>query len=229
MNDDSFFNFSKYLPKGVHAVLAKKGISGQNPDSDRIKNCMAAAGLNPAQVSIPNQTHSDHVSSVSSPGIIEDTDGLITREQDLILTLSVADCVPVFIGDDKTGQIGLIHSGWRGTAKNICSNGIKKFTENGSDPGDISAFLGPSICGTCYEVGEYTANYFKNDGLYQLTDEKWLLDLKKVIKVQLMETGIPDINISLSEICTRESKECESYRRNGTDAGRMTALMWKSN
>ena len=60
---------------------------------------------------------------VTGSGIYLGTDGIITNQRDLVLSIQVSDCIPIFISDVNSGVIGLIHAGWRGIAANIIENG----------------------------------------------------------------------------------------------------------
>ena len=229
MNVDPFFDFSPNFGDNITAIMTKKGELTSKSNENRLADCFKKAGVNFDSAAIPIQTHSDHVKFVSISGNVTDTDGLITDQTNIILTLSVADCVPVFMCDEKTGIFGLIHSGWKGTAKNIVGKAVDQFKKISSNSDDISVLTGPSICGACYEFGDDSARYFKRDALIKLKKDKWLLDLRYVITNQLIDSGIPENRILIDDRCTLESEECESFRRDGIDAGRMTALMWKSN
>ena len=229
MDADPFFDFSPNFGDNITAIMTKKGELTNNSNENRLADCCKKAGVNFDSAAVPIQTHSDHVKFVSISGNVTDTDGLITDQTDIILTLSVADCVPVFMWDEQTGIFGLIHSGWKGTAKNIVGKAVDQFIKKGSNPNDISVLTGPSICGDCYEIGDDSARYFKRDALKKLKKNKWLLDLRYVITNQLIDSGVPENLILIDDRCTLESEKCESYRRDGIDAGRMTALMWKTN
>lgn len=90
------------------------------------------------------------------PGILiaPDADGHATRQPGLLLTISVADCVPVFLVDPGTRAVALLHAGWRGIASGILEAGVRVLVDRlGSDPSGLLLHLGPSICGACYEVG----------------------------------------------------------------------------
>ena len=91
-------------------------------------------------------------------------DGIVTRNRGLIPSVTVADCVPIYLYDTKTGAIGIFHSGWKGTG--IAGDGVKKMQDVfGSTPEDISAAIGPHIGKCCYCVDEVRAEYFsKNFG-----------------------------------------------------------------
>ncbi len=86
-------------------------------------------------------------------------DGIVTKNRNLIPAVTVADCVPIFLYDTKTGAFGAFHSGWKGTG--IAENGVKKMAElYGSKPEDICAAIGPHIQNCCYNIDEERAKYF---------------------------------------------------------------------
>lgn len=83
-----------------------------------------------------------------------DADGHITIAEGILLGVTVADCVPVFLVDPKARAVGLLHAGWRGTVDSILEQGIESLRrELGTDPDTLHLHLGPAICGGCYEVG----------------------------------------------------------------------------
>ena len=86
-------------------------------------------------------------------------DGIVTKNRNLIPTVTVADCVPIFLYDTKTGAFGAFHSGWKGTG--FAEAGVKKLAElYGSKPEDICAAIGPHIQSCCYNIDEERAKYF---------------------------------------------------------------------
>ncbi len=58
---------------------------------------LATLGLAGGQLSVPSQVHGDKVRLVSAPGRYEACDGLLTRNPGLFLSVSVADCIPIFL------------------------------------------------------------------------------------------------------------------------------------
>ncbi|MDD3368341.1 MAG: peptidoglycan editing factor PgeF [Lachnospiraceae bacterium] len=168
------------------------------------------------------QTHTTNIRVVTKAdagkGIIrerdyEDIDGLVTNEPGLVLCTFYADCVPLYFLDTKKKVIGLSHSGWRGTVNKMGACTVQKMTEvYGTDPKDIVACIGPSICGSCYEVSEDVAEEFKQvfpadvvvpeykDG--NLVEGKYMLDLWKANRYVMLEAGIPAENIEVTDICT---------------------------
>ena len=167
------------------------------------------------------------VEFANTPGVYSGIDGLVTNNPEIILTIKVADCVPVYLSDEKSEIIGLVHSGWKGTAGKIVLNAVELMKENGSNPENIKLFLGPAIGKCCYEVSREVAENFHQDTKINLNNEKWKVVLHEQIILDLRENGIPESNIHKSHICTFESNDCHSYRRDGINAGRMIALMGK--
>ena len=174
-------------------------------------------------LAIPEQIHSTEITSIDVPGYYKATDGLITENPDIILTLKVADCVPIYLYSNKI--IGLVHSGWRGTAGGIVSNVVRQMLIMGAKEKEFNIFLGPSIGFCCYKVDGEVADKFNNNAKKKLENGKWLLGLHQEILLQLTKMGIPSTNIKTSDICTFESPNCHSYRRDRSHSGRMFAFM----
>lgn len=214
-----FFNFSHQLFTTYTGVLSKKSFVGD------LNSIAKELGLSKNNFAIPVQIHSNVVEFAGTPGVYSGADGLVTNNPKIILALKVADCVPVYLSDEKSSIFGLVHSGWKGTAGKIVNNAVKLMKENGSHPEDIKLFLGPAIGICCYEVGREVAESFHQSAKIRLKNNKWNAGLNEQIILDLCEGGIPETNIQKSEICTFESNDCHSYRRDGIKAGRMIALM----
>ena len=212
------YNFSNFFFDKIGAYL------NTNPNNKNI-NDIVKEFSNSKKIAIPNQVHSCVVKDVEKEGVYSDVDGLITSKKDLILTLKVADCVPIFLYDDNRKNFGLIHSGWRGTAGNIISNGIQKMVDYKSNLNDIMVLIGPSIQSCCYEVDEDVASHFADNTKLKKENNKWMLNLQKQINNDLLDLSLNKKNIKLSDVCTHDTDECHSFRRDGTSAGRMIAVM----
>ena len=88
---------------------------------------------------------------ICSPG---QSDGLLCCRDGLLLIVTVADCVPVYLLDPSRQVLSLLHAGWRGAAAGILNSGVSAArAAYGSQPSDLYLHLGPSICEGCYEVG----------------------------------------------------------------------------
>ena len=182
----------------------------------------SAADIDESRTANPVQVHLDKIAVVKKPGLYQDTDGLITNVQGLVLTIQTADCVPVILFDEDKNAAGLIHAGWKGSALNIVRKAVSSLTDNyGCRPEKLGAFIGPSIGPCCYEIGEEALNSF--DPVYIQHNH---LDLWKFNTDQLLECGIKTSNVSVCKICTF----CHSYlffshRKSGGRTGRMLTFL----
>ena len=183
----------------------------------------AALGVEPDRLVYSHQTHTTNVLRVTEEhagmGItrersFHDIDGFVTDVPGLMLVTAYADCVPLYFADRRLHVIGLSHSGWRGTVNNMAQAAVDKLgSEFGSMPEDIIAFIGPSICASCYEVGEDVAENFFNaygaeaDKVLKIKKEteagkKYYLNLHAANRINMLHAGIPEENISVTDICT---------------------------
>ncbi len=93
---------------------------------------------------------------------------MVTARKNIALAVSIADCTPILIYDKKNKIIAGVHSGWRGTYKRILEKTIRKMLkEFNSDPQNIIAYLGPSICQKHYEVGDEVAKKFTREFVFE--------------------------------------------------------------
>jgi len=140
--------------------------------------------------------------------IILGADGLLTQEKNLFLSITSADCLPIFLFDPEKEVIGIVHAGWRSLAENILFNAIEKIKGLGGTPKNILAGIGPAICQKHYEVSQEVAEKFENfPEAIRRKNKKTYLDLKKIAKLQLLKLGIKMDNIEISPECTFKLKE----------------------
>jgi YfiH family protein len=151
-------------------------------------------------------------------------DSMVTSLPGVMLCVSTADCLPVFLYDTVHNAIGIAHSGWRGTCGGIAVSTIDVMKRlYGTDTGKLAAAFGPSICGDCYEVMEDVLVHFR--GRYSPEEmkliarkkggDKYLLDNKAAVRLDLINAGINPDNIYDAGICSYESPDFASYRRDG--------------
>ena len=164
-----------------------------------------------------------------------DVDGLITNVPGITLVTFYADCVPLYFVDPVRRAIGLSHSGWRGTVNRMGRVTVEAMGKAfGSDPKDIVACIGPSICRDCYEVGPEVAEAFENafepakhsEILEEKPDGKFLLDLWRANAIVMEEAGILPERIHVTDICTHCNPELlYSHRRTGERRGNLCAFL----
>jgi len=175
---------------------------------------------------IPIQTHSTNIKFVKKNGTYNNIDGLIcSKKYKIPLSIQVADCMPIYIFDLKTEYYGILHSGWRGTKNKIVSKALNIFINDlQCKTNNIFIIIGPHIQKCCYEVDWDVAKFFSSISKNKKKN-KWLLNLNQEIKNDILKFGIPTENIYSSDICTYESLNCESFRRDGLKANRMLGII----
>lgn len=190
------------------------------------------------------QTHTTNVRKVTETdkgkGLItpldyQDVDGLITDIPGLCLSTFYADCVPLFFLDPVQKAIGLSHSGWRGTVGKIGQVTLQRMAEEyGTNPADVIAAIGPSICQECYEVSEDVieqfqsafANKYWNELYYKKENGKYQLNLWKANEIVMLEAGIPRENIAVTNVCTCcNSDVLFSHRASQGKRGNLAAFL----
>ncbi|MGA2639988.1 MAG: polyphenol oxidase family protein [Spirochaetia bacterium] len=145
-----------------------------------------------------------------------EADGLFTMKSDAVLSVTVADCLPVFLADRRTGAFGIVHSGWRGTG--IVREALALMTTwFGSQPAEVAAVIGPGIGACCYTVPEERAVRFAaeygSDTIQRGEDGTLRLDLRAA-NIHLLEgAGVQEIGVVTD--CTSCSKKLGSFRRQG--------------
>ncbi len=95
----------------------------------------------------------------------------------------------------------------------------------GADKKEVNVFLGPAIGFCCYEVDEDVAGNFNKNTKRKMKSGKWKVGLHEQIFLQLAQMGVPSTYINKSDICTFESQDYHSYRRDREKSGRMFAFM----
>lgn len=159
-------------------------------------------------------------------------DAVVTAAPGILLCVWTADCIPLFLYDTVKHAAAIAHCGWRGICGGIAENTLEVMSRRfGSSPGNILAAFGPGICADCYEVGseliEAFSSRFPRKELGELFlpkgNGKCLLDLRKAVSFILLREGIRSDRIHDTGICSYESGDFASYRRNGpSEASRQT-------
>lgn len=183
----------------------------------------AAAGIAPRRFQYMNQMHGNHVAVMESDGPAPTADAMVSRS--LPLAVMVADCIPlVLVGDGSAGPVlGVVHAGRPGLASGVIPAALDQLRTAGAT--DIRAWLGPSICGRCYEVpAELRAD------VAAVVPSAWsttswgtpALDLPAGAASQLESEGVL---VEYRGPCTLETDALYSYRRD-RQSGRFAGLVW---
>jgi len=188
------------------------------------------------------QVHGDKVEIVNLQHIgsgahqyetaLPDVDAMVTNAVGIFLITFYADCIPVYIFDPYHRAIGLVHSGWKGTYQNIAVKAVQAMQQAfGSQCDNLEVFIGPGIDKCCFEIQSDLA--VKVGHVLQRTDDIILTnsgtitwDLKKTIKLSMLDAGIQEEHILISNLCTScNTDQFFSYRRENGQTGRMAAIM----
>ncbi len=224
-----------------------EGIWSRNEPSDPPTNDYTALSKSlgvPLQNFIrPYQAGGDKVGTVTSEhggsGVIKDNDlkkvdGLVTAEQSIVLSIIAADCVPVYLADEKAKVIGLLHCGRRSAAGELIHNTVERMKELGAAPQDIKLIIGPHICSKCYEVGEEVRTEYAKvfapkelDSLFEQRGKRIFLSLTETIRLKAAAEGLSANNISSVNDCTCHDTAFYSYRRGDKGKQNLAYIMMK--
>lgn len=211
---------------------------------ENFRRMAAALGVAEEDFVFSMQTHTTNVREVTmedrGKGLLRpldytNVDGLITNVPGICLATFYADCVPLFFVDPVHKAIGLSHSGWRGTVEKIGKVTVEKMHDRyGTEPKDVLAAIGPSICQDCYEVSEDVIDEFRrqfseeqwSDLFYKKTNGKYQLNLWKANEIVFAEAGILQEHIAVTNVCTCcNSKILFSHRASKGKRGNLAAFL----
>ncbi len=234
------------VSEGCYASMNLSFDRGDDPEAVRenFRRIGNAIGVNVEDMVMSKQTHTTNVRVVTEEdrgkGVVKerdytDVDGLVTDVRGICLVTSYADCVPLYFVDPVRNAIGLSHSGWRGTVGKIGKKTVELMTERfGSDPSDILACVGPSVCVDCYEVSEDVVEKVReafapalwNRLFYKKDNGKYQLDLWKTNEEIFLEAGILPEHIAVTNVCTHcNSRILYSHRTQGDKRGNLCAFL----
>ena len=194
---------------------------------------------------MPHQVHLTEIATIDDSFLqlagherqqrLEGVDAIMTNIGGVCIGVSTADCIPILLYDKAHHASCAIHAGWRGTVKRIVEKAIAQMTSvYGSRPADLLAQIGPGIHLESFEVGDEVYEAFAKEGFemetisqrYPANDgsamEKWHIDLPACNCQQLLASGIPSSQISVSPIDTFQQYDLYfSARRLGINSGRI--------
>lgn len=162
------------------------------------------------------------------------TDGLVTNCRGLVLSIIAADCVPIYLSDERAGVIGLLHCGRQAAAGELISNSVDVMTSLGASAERIVLTIGHHICGSCYEVGMEVVNGFAEtfskkelESIFSINGEKVHLELSGAIVIKAVREGIRRENIHINGSCTCCGSSYYSYRRGDRGRQNLAFFMMK--
>lgn len=231
---------------GIFSSMNLNFKRGDDPDAvmENYRRMAAALNMRVEDMVLSDQTHTTNVRVITEEdrgkGILKpqdysDVDGMVTNVPGIVLVTSYADCVPLYFVDPVRKAIGLSHSGWKGTVGHIGQKTVWKMHEvYGSEPKDIVAAIGPSICQSCYEVSDdvaeaFRANFTADEAADILLDKgngKYQLDLWKANWYVLTDAGILLEHLSVTDLCTACHPDLLwSHRKTNGQRGGLSAFL----
>jgi hypothetical protein len=222
---------------GAYSALNLGGTVGDKPEAvvENHRRLFKAAGrdyesrFDVWQVHGTTMVYSDQPRSQDQKH--QPADGIFTDNPEVTLIMRFADCVPLVLYDPVNRAVGLVHAGWQGTLLRIGELAVDYMRERfNSDPANLFAGIGPSICGSCYEVGEDVRERFlktfEADGrsFFSERNGSLYLDLWGANAYSLRKAGVRQIE--QSGLCTAENlDEWYSYRKEKGFTGRFGVVI----
>ena len=251
---EKYFIVEEFEKYGIIAVYTKKN-AGNMSDYCPIENqiegvqkknrekLLKELNLSDKQEVMAFQTHSSNVKIIDKNTVKyyyekeEDIDGFATQRKDVAIFTFYADCLPIFVYDKENQVIGVWHSGWPGTFKEMMKSGLLKMKENyGTKIENVIMALGIGIAQKDYEVGnefydKFVEKFGQNDEeivkksfwLNEKT-QKYHFDNTKFNELMALKLGIKKENLIVASESTFDEK-FHSYRREGKNSGRATAMI----
>jgi len=182
-----------------------------------------------AEPVLMHQVHGAEVAVVPGPGSGDTAppscDALVTTEAGVALLARAADCVPVLLGDPGAGVVAAVHSGRNGLVAGVVPSAVARMRDLGARR--ITAWMGPHVCGACYEVPEEM-----RAEVAAVVPESWAttrwdtpgLDLGAGVRAQLDRAGVEQLHDVA--VCTLEDDAWPSHRRDGAAATRFAGVVW---
>jgi len=216
---------------------------GDKPENvkENYRVVRAALGFESAPLCFTKQAHKTDVRVVTAADAREpfdpfpyEADGIVSSQIGLALVCFTADCVPVLLCDPVAHVAGAIHCGWRSTVADILGAAVEKMVSLGATPENLHAAIGPGIEMCCFETGPEVAEGVSKllgsdaDGTYFAVPGtgKFMVDLKETDRRRLLQLGLLDENISVSDECTScNSDKYWSHRKTGGERGTQAAFI----
>ncbi len=229
-------------------IFSSMNMSFSRGDSDsavleNYRRICNAIGTDYKKCVLSKQTHTTNIRIVteedSGKGIIkdrdyDDVDGLITNVKGLTLVTQYADCVGLLFYDPQKKVVATSHAGWRGTVGEIGRLTVEKMSAVfGCNPKDIHVGIAPSIGMCCFEVDTPVYEEFAKVSIFNTNSiikedggGKYHIDLWRANLLSLLNAGVPNENISVTDLCTKCHPDLLfSHRFTNGKRGNLAALI----
>ena len=206
------------VSEGIFSSLNLGSNRGDDPAAVRenYRRVCALMGVGVDGAVVTKQVHGSVVRTVTEADrhvcmstVPYEADGVVTSCRNLPLLCFTADCVPALLCDSVHGVAAAVHCGWRSSVGDILGNAVAAMTALGARPESICCALGPAIGSCCFETDDDvpaaietwlqgdTAGLFRRRG-----DGKTLVDLRLANARRLLQLGLSQANVDISDECT---------------------------
>lgn len=215
------------MPLLLSALLQEAGFAHAFPEVGVSDAELVAAVAADRIVQVKQMHGADTVlgSAVTSAGA--EADAIVARaaEGPMAVGVRVADCVPVLVGDESSGDVAAIHAGWRGVVAGIVKSALGRLGGR-----RLVAAIGPCIGPCCFEVGRDVGDAIARSApgarvVVAAYRDKAFADLRAAVRAQLLAAA-PECRVEDVPGCTKhEAARFHSFRRDGANSGRMLAAI----
>ncbi|HEV8246785.1 MAG TPA: peptidoglycan editing factor PgeF [Polyangiaceae bacterium] len=160
-------------------------------------------------------------------------DALLSSAPGVACSVRTADCVPILIGERRSGAVAAIHAGWRGLVRGVIEAGtlrLRELAQGAPGSAELVAAIGPHIGPESFEVGEDVAAELEGvseaKGVVQVRGGRRYVALNRIVRAKLQALGIAPAQIDEVGGCTlSEPDRFFSFRRDGKESGRHLSVV----
>lgn len=234
----AFFTRRGGVSEGPYASLSFSVAAGDTEEhvASNLNRAAHALGVDAERVYYLSQVHGQAAVSIDGT---EDRREILSREGDALVSrnpraavgVRIADCIPILVGDRRSGAALAVHAGWRGLVRRVVFEGVEALRREAGGECDLVAAIGPHITASAFEVGEDVADELTRasraaDVVERRLGAKPRVHLARIARAQLEEASVPEQAIDLVAGCTfSEPGEFFSFRRDGKHSGRHLAAI----
>ncbi len=181
------------------------------------RNIEVVTQLAGREVAVMSAEHGTRIVNVDAPGACPSGDIAVSHDSSIALLALAADCLPIAFMNEHIISTAVVHAGWRGLAAGVLDVALQEFESTGWSLESTAAVIGPSICGTCYEVGPEVIGAIEAIYPNAVLDSSHV-DLALAATAFLSQQGIA---VHAMTGCTFEDESLFSFRRaRGSATGR---------
>ncbi|HVE14476.1 MAG TPA: polyphenol oxidase family protein [Elusimicrobiota bacterium] len=194
-----------FLSEGLAAAGLPHGVThrrlGSMKEPAARARVLEAAGLGGRPLFVGKQAHGTTILRAGHSESGMEGDGWLVLERGPVAGIFAADCMPIFIWDEKLSAVGVFHAGWKGAAAGMAEAGARALVDAGVPAARLRAAVGPHARACCYRVGPELRAKFRPESFRERGGELFL-DLGEEARARLVSAGIAPERVEISSDCT---------------------------